>query len=100
MHTNWRKQPMKILVVEDEQLALEDLLCMLQPCAAGHTIIGCTAAIEALADAAQEPPDLIITDIRMPGMDGLELIRQLKAQNAGLAAIVLSGHSEFEYARE
>jgi two-component system response regulator YesN len=91
---------MKILVVEDEQLALEDLLGMLQPCITDHTITGCTTAMEALADAAQDPPDLVITDIRMPGMGGLELIRQLKTQNAGLAALVLSGHSEFEYARE
>jgi CheY-like chemotaxis protein/AraC-like DNA-binding protein len=90
----------KILVVEDEQLALEDLLDMLRPLAASHSIVGCTSGAEALAHAERCPPDLVITDIRMPGMDGLELLRRLKAGGVDLAALVLSGHSEFEYARE
>ncbi len=91
---------MNILIVEDERLALDDLLGMLEPIAADHRVIGCSSGAEALAHARQQPPDLVITDIRMPGMSGLELVRRLKAASPLLAAIVLSGHSEFEYARE
>jgi YesN/AraC family two-component response regulator len=90
---------MNILVVEDEPLALDDLLGMLQGFGGAHRITGCASGVEALAYAEKTPPDLIITDIRMPEIDGLELVRQLKARTLQLAAIVLSGYSEFEYAR-
>jgi two-component system response regulator YesN len=90
---------MNILVVEDEPLALDDLLGMLQAFNGVHHIIGCASGVEALAHAEVMPPDLIITDIRMPEIDGLELVRRLKARTPQLAAIVLSGYSEFEYAR-
>ena len=90
---------MNILVVEDEPLALDDLLGMLQAFDGAHRITGCASGVEALAYAEKTPPDLIITDIRMPEIDGLELVRQLKARTPQLAAIVLSGYSEFEYAR-
>jgi YesN/AraC family two-component response regulator len=90
---------MNILVVEDEPLALDDLLGMLQVFGGAHRITGCASGVEALAYAEKIPPDLIITDIRMPEIDGLDLVRQLKARTPQLAAIVLSGYSEFEYAR-
>src|SRR5258707_966642 len=72
---------MNILVVEDEHLALDDLLVMLQPFADAHTITGCASGAEALACAAGTPPDLLITDIRMPELDGLELGRELRAND-------------------
>lgn len=90
---------MNILVVEDEPLALDDLLGMLQAFDGAHHITGCASGAEALARAETTPPDLIITDVRMPEIDGLELIRRLKARSPQLAAIVLSGYTEFEYAR-
>lgn len=91
---------MKLLVVEDERLALDDLLAMLRPLAVAHTIVGCSSAAEALREAERAMPDLVITDIRMPGMDGLELVRHLKGLSPDFVAVILSGHSEFEYARE
>src|SRR6185295_11903830 len=90
---------MNILVVEDEPLALDDLLGMLQAFDSAHRIIGCASGVEALIQAETTPPDLVITDIRMPEIDGLELVRKLKVRAPQLAAIVLSGYSEFEYAR-
>src|SRR6266496_1221041 len=92
-------RPMNILVIEDEPLALDDLLGMLQAFDGAHRIAGCASGVEALDYAETTPPDLVITDIRMPEIDGLELVRQLKARIPQLAAIVLSGYSEFEYAR-
>lgn len=58
------------------------------------------SAIEALEILEQEKFDIIITDIRMPVMDGLEFLDQLKARNLKQNVIIASTYSEFEYARK
>ncbi len=44
-------------------------------------------------------PDLLVTDIKMPVLDGLKLIERIRATNADMRILIVSGHSEFEYAR-
>lgn len=56
--------------------------------------------IEALDLCLRHQPELVITDIRMPGMDGLELGRQIVSKYSPVEVLILSGYSEFEYARE
>lgn len=56
--------------------------------------------IEALELCNKYQPEIILTDIRMPGLDGLELSRQLIKQYEMIKIIILSGYSEFEYARQ
>ena len=56
--------------------------------------------IEALEMAEEEPPDIVMTDINMPYMDGLTLSRKLKEQFPNIRIIIFSGYDEFEYARE
>ncbi|MCF0142275.1 MAG: GHKL domain-containing protein, partial [Parasporobacterium sp.] len=45
-------------------------------------------------------PDIIVTDVKMPVMDGLEMLRRLKDAGCGAGVVVLSGYAEFEYARQ
>ncbi|MEK3721155.1 response regulator [Paenibacillus sp. FSL H8-0034] len=55
--------------------------------------------LEALQFAAKEPIDLVLTDINMDGMDGLELAKTLKERMPHIRIIILSGYDDFEYAR-
>ncbi|OXM86291.1 response regulator transcription factor [Paenibacillus rigui] len=55
---------------------------------------------DGLAMIRQTQPDVVITDIYMPGMNGLEMIEQLREQEYGGKIIILSGYSDFEYARQ
>lgn len=51
---------------------------------------------EALAAIKQEPPDVLLLDLKMPDLDGLEVLASLKASYPGLAVIILTGHGSFE----
>ncbi|WP_066689302.1 response regulator [Christensenella intestinihominis] len=54
---------------------------------------------EALEAIAAEKPDLVFTDIRMPGIDGLSLIREAERISPGTKFVIISGYSDFEYAK-
>ena len=49
--------------------------------------------------AQKEVPDIVISDIRMPGLNGLETLQKLMLVNPQLQAVMLSGYNDFEYAR-
>ncbi len=96
---------LKVLVVEDEPAVRRELVLLTPWDEYGFMLWHeAGSADEALSlISAEDMPDLIITDIRMPGMDGLQFIeelRRLALPEAGPAIIVLSGYPEFEYARK
>jgi len=92
---------MIIYIIEDEPYALEELQRMMEPFMTEHQVIAFETGEDAIESSNQQmAPDLVITDIRMPGMNGLETVKQLKNVNPHLVAVVISGYSEFEYARE
>ena len=90
---------MNIFIAEDEQIALDELKMMLRQYEDDHKIYAMKNGEEALRISKSIKPDLLITDIRMPGMDGLMLIRSLKALYPDMVTIILSGYDDFEYAR-
>jgi DNA-binding NtrC family response regulator len=91
---------MRILVVDDNRNSLQSLCLVLKDL--GHEPRGMEDPLEALAAARNVFFPLIITDIRMPGMDGLELLRQLKNDaSAGKSDVVLiTGHGDMATAVE
>ena len=79
---------MRILIVDDE----EDFLARLRRILASspHGVVEASDGREALAVLAREPIDLVITDVVMPNMDGLELMRNMRRAHRGVKTIVLS----------
>jgi len=70
----------RILVVDDEQLERKLLELMLAP--EGYDLLTAVSGEEAVAIVARRPPDLILLDVRMPGMDGFQVVAQLKSNVA------------------
>lgn len=90
-----------VLLVDDEPWAIEGLQMFVDWEGLGFRICGvCENGAEALATARELMPDVIVTDIRMPELDGLELIGQLQGEGAAPAEfVVLSAYSEFAFAK-
>lgn len=89
-----------ILVVDDEPIIRKGLTVMLQQY--GHKVKSVRAAehgVQAIQLVEASVPDLVLTDIRMPKMDGLELCRMLHERFPGVQIAVISGHSDFGYAQ-
>ncbi len=79
----------KILLVDDNKLGLSARKCVLEEL--GHRIATAANGAEALEQFAKEHFDLVVTDYKMPKMDGLELIGKLRKAAPGLPIILVSG---------
>lgn len=91
---------LNVMLVDDEPLALEGLKLLVDWAAEGFSICAeCPDAAEALRLLVPTHPDLIVTDLRMPGMDGLELMLAVKALGFDGQFVVVSGYGDFEYAQ-
>ena len=91
----------KVLIAEDEVWVAKKLSRMIHwPDYYMQVISIATDGIEALRLATEKSPDIIITDYRMPGMDGLALIEEYMRIHPNAACIVLSGYSEFPYVQK
>jgi two-component system response regulator YesN len=91
----------RILIVDDEYLVRLGLKTIIDWPEHGYVIAGEAAnGREALALFDHTGADVILTDIKMPVMDGLELIRAVKAKNKQVKIIILSHYDEFSYAQE
>ncbi|WP_379167485.1 response regulator [Paenibacillus roseus] len=90
----------RLMLVDDEFLIRELLKRRINWAQLGMEIV-CEAASahEALELVEQFEPDIIVTDICMPVMDGIELSRQILKKRPGMQIVVLTGHEEFEYAK-
>lgn len=93
-------ETLSILVVDDEYLVRVGIRQTINWEAYNFQIIGeASNGEEGLAIAKAQKPDIVITDIRMPFMDGLEFMAKLREAGLTSKIIVLSGYDEFDYAR-
>ncbi len=92
---------LRLLIADDEDLVRRGLATLIAREAPDLEVIGAAAdGLEALALAREGCPDIMLTDIRMPGLGGLQLIQQLRPRFPRLRYLILSGYDEFDYARQ
>jgi len=88
----------KVLIVDDEErfrITLRKLLA-----ARGVEAQASGSAEEALAELAEKPYDVILLDVRMPGMNGIEALSEIKKLDRNLEVIILTGHASVDVAVE
>ena len=87
-------------VVDDEEEVMDTIEHRISWNEMGFEVIGkARNGVKALEISEKMQPDVVITDIKMPYMDGLELARNLKQDNPDVRILILTGFDEFEYAR-
>ena len=90
-----------ILVVEDEKLIRQGLKTMIQRSGVPvRVILECNNGQTALEILKEEKVDVMFTDIRMPKMDGIELVKQMQALPHVPLTVAVSGYEDFTYAVE
>ncbi len=80
-----------ILVVEDERIARENLTHVLAT--SGHRVTPMASAEEGLRELGKREYDLVITDLMLPGMDGIQMLEHVRAQYPSTLVIVVTGHA-------
>jgi signal transduction histidine kinase/DNA-binding response OmpR family regulator len=86
----------RILIVDDEERMVDSLAGLLSH--AGHTVKGAASAHEAVEWLAREPFDLVITDLRLPGPSGLDVLRHARSQDPDRPVIIMTAYASLEAA--
>lgn len=90
----------RVLLIDDERLVLASLRRRIDWEACGFSVCGeAFNGKDGLSKIEELHPDLVFTDIRMPGISGLDLIGQAQKEFPSVRFVVISGYSEFEYAK-
>ncbi len=91
----------KLLIADDEKIIRESLFAAIDWACLGVEVTAvCADGIELYNAILDEYPDIVITDIMMPGLTGLELIEKIQKIDHSIQFILLSGYREFEYAKK
>ena len=85
-----------ILVVDDEESILDSLSSILED--EGHRVITASSGESGVAKCAETSPDVVLLDVWMPGMDGIETLKSLRKNNKDICVIMISGHSNIDTA--
>ena len=97
-HSGKNKNLGRVLVVDDHAAARESVADVLRH--AGYEVLCLASAVEALPRLQQESFDVVITDLQMPGMDGLEFIRQIQLGRLRVEMLMVTAHATISSAVE
>ena len=90
IHPDRGHPALRLLLVDDEADLVGALSEILEQ--QGHVVIAALEGETAVDIASLFPPDVVITDFRLPGMDGVTVIRRIRESRPGIPAILVSGH--------
>lgn len=91
----------KLLIADDEYLVLDSLKMIISKNMDDIEIVGTAGSgREAVEKALKYKPDIIFMDIHMPGIDGIEAIKQIKAANSDVLLVIITAYEFFDYAKE
>jgi DNA-binding NtrC family response regulator len=88
----------RVLVVDDHVSARESIADVLRH--AGYDVATCASAVEGLGLLGRRPVDVVVTDLQMPGMDGLEFIREIERLRLGVQVLMITAHASVTSAVE
>lgn len=92
---------LKLLIIDDEKIIRETITQIIDWKSLGIELIGSADnGVDALNIILDEYPDIVMTDIKMPGFSGLELISKISRINKDTRFIILTGYGKFEYAKQ
>jgi two-component system response regulator (stage 0 sporulation protein F) len=83
-----------ILIVDDEEGLREGLSKLLE--SEGYAVLSAESGEQALQILQQSHIDLVLTDMRMPGMDGIELLKKIRERHPNVGVIILTGYGQIE----
>lgn len=91
---------MRILIVDDEKVICDGMRAILKSIEHIVLEVECVNSVNQAKETIQDfPPDLVISDIEMPGVNGLEFVKYIKEQFPESRVLILSGHDSFGYVR-
>ena len=106
LHSNYvmgteNMEILKVVIADDEVRICQLIQALIDWDSMGMKVVGVAHnGEEACEMVRQTQPDILITDIRMPGCSGLELVKRVKELDSALEVIIISGYAHFEYAQQ
>ena len=87
-----------VLIIDDNDTMREGLAAVVRRM--GHKVCACSSGTEGLAAFARNPADFVITDLKMAGMDGLEVLRRIRELDVDCPTLLITAHGTVEAAVE